>query len=88
MPARVVLHLMDAHTQHQRLGTLAAGNTALQPLQDRALHDNKPLSQDGASLPQYKLRYILSGHTRSTSSLKFSPDGTMLASAGISAPFF
>lgn len=34
------------------------------------------------SKPQYALKYILSGHTRSISSIKFSPDGTMLASSG------
>lgn len=32
--------------------------------------------------PNYKLQYSLSGHTMSVSSLKFSPDGTMLVSAG------
>lgn len=36
------------------------------------------------SRPQYALKYILSGHTRSISSIKFSPDGTMLASSGAS----
>ena len=32
--------------------------------------------------PNYKLRFILSGHTSSISSIKFSPDGSLLASAG------
>lgn len=32
--------------------------------------------------PAYQVKFIMSGHTRSVSSLKFSPDGTMLASAG------
>jgi len=32
--------------------------------------------------PKYQLRLILSGHRRSVSALKFSPDGSMLASAG------
>ena len=31
---------------------------------------------------EYRLKMILSGHTRSVSSIKFSPDGTLLASAG------
>ena len=32
--------------------------------------------------PRYNLRYTLSGHRQSISSLKFSPDGSILASAG------
>lgn len=39
---------------------------------------NQPTTQK----PNYKLQYSLSGHTMSVSSLKFSPDGTMLVSAG------
>jgi COMPASS component SWD3 len=35
-----------------------------------------------APSPNYKLRFILSGHTSSISSIKFSPDGSLLASAG------
>ena len=33
--------------------------------------------------PNYKVQYILSGHTMSISSLKFSPDGSVLASSGV-----
>jgi len=32
--------------------------------------------------PRYSLRYSLSGHRQSISSLKFNPDGSILASAG------
>jgi COMPASS component SWD3 len=35
-------------------------------------------------LPKYKLKYTMGGHTMSISSLKFSPDGSSLASAGMS----
>lgn len=35
--------------------------------------------------PHFKLKYTLSGHTMSISSLKFSPDGSMLASSGVFA---
>lgn len=34
--------------------------------------------------PSYRAKFILSGHTMSISSLKFSPDGSLLASAGAS----
>lgn len=34
--------------------------------------------------PQFKLRFLLSGHKRAVSCLKFSPDGAFLASACMS----
>jgi WD40 repeat protein len=37
-----------------------------------------------AAAPNYKPQLILSGHKKSISSVKFSPDGSMLASAGVS----
>lgn len=38
--------------------------------------------------PHYKTKYIMSGHARSISAIKFSPDGTMLASCGGSYSVF
>lgn len=40
---------------------------------------------DNALKPHYKLRYSLGGHTLSISSLKFSPNGSILASSGMLA---
>ena len=63
------------------------GNASDLPLehpQQDIRHDKKPLTEEDAAKPQYKLRHILSGHTRSISSLKFSPDGFMVASSGMS----
>lgn len=40
-------------------------------------------TQDQTSAaPKYTTKYIMSGHTRSISSVKFHPEGTILASAG------
>lgn len=45
-------------------------------------------SSSGLPSTDYKLHMILSGHTASISSLKFSPNGSMLASAGVSPAFW
>lgn len=41
-----------------------------------------PVSANSSRSPKYQSRLILSGHSMSISSIKFSPDGCMLASAG------
>ena len=43
-------------------------------------NDMTPPVSDGT--PNYRTKYIMSGHARSIAAIKFSPDGTMLASCG------
>lgn len=78
---------MDVDSQHEQAPTaFAQGNASVlpsEPLQEDAYRNEMSLT-GGTFKPQYKLRHILSGHTRSIASLKFSPDGSMLASCGVS----
>lgn len=41
-----------------------------------------PPTASGRERPQYELRHTMRGHTKSLSAIKFSPDGTILASCG------
>jgi len=64
-----------------------AEDTTVPPTQEDAIMSdtkvpNPETKGDEASQDRFKMRYILSGHNRAISSLKFSPDGTLLASSG------
>lgn len=55
--------------------------------EDAEMDDIKPQRSPSESplldaTPHYRTKYIMSGHARSISAIKFSPDGTMLASCG------
>lgn len=54
---------------------LSNGRTRSTPVPDTTM------PKTDRSRPQYAVKYILSGHTMAISALKFSPDGTMLASS-------
>lgn len=60
--------------------------TALSPpAQDSATQTPAPVPQpkpESPYRPNYRPTLMLSGHSRSISSIKFSPDGRMLASCG------
>jgi COMPASS component SWD3 len=48
---------------------------------------NPPANAHARARPRYELNHTLRGHTMSISSVKFSPDGTLLASCGTSLLF-
>ncbi|KAK7694564.1 hypothetical protein QCA50_001750 [Cerrena zonata] len=67
------------HVPNTENHTAPPENFMLQHEQDMKVEEKTPTSQNNT--PAYQVKFIMSGHTRSVSSLKFSPDGTMLASA-------
>ncbi len=88
---------MDADASEATNGTLPEGVAITASLeQDRGTpsvvnnevtmseseNQDKTTTLPSSSGPAYRLDMIMSGHTRSVSALKFSPDGTILASAG------
>ena len=69
------------------VGSIVPEDASLQAGQESMKVDEDLPNASQSSEPVYQVKFIMSGHTRSVSSLKFSPDGTMLASAGKSYAF-
>ncbi|KAK1223797.1 WD domain protein [Marasmius sp. AFHP31] len=72
---------MDSETQAKDSPTDIPPTQEDGTVSDIKMQDPENQSQE-ASQDRFKMRFILSGHNRAISSLKFSPDGTLLASSG------
>lgn len=51
------------------------------PLNEQTASEPGTQENIDPDMPQFKLRFLLSGHRRAVSCLKFSPDGVYLASS-------
>jgi len=78
------------------VGDVESGDTVVSPIPSKLLpedSENRPepglqtKDQADTDCPQFKLRFLLDGHKRAISCLKFNPGGTYLASACTSMNF-
>ena len=89
----LIYNLYDAHLPEKALNAMSFDSTehaepatAATKLTSQPTFASKEQPSNARNLlqrPDYRLMYTMGGHTMSISSIKFSPDGSTLASAGV-----
>jgi COMPASS component SWD3 len=77
-----MLTMFTPSADHAEQQANAGTASTIQPIRTKEFEH----SSGGSKLsqrPDYRLKFTMGGHTMSISSIKFSPDGAMLASAGV-----
>jgi COMPASS component SWD3 len=72
----------DAASQTTEDDPRVPENSEAGPAQPQPLAPAPALASSGRENPHYELQHTLRGHEKSIAAVKFSPDGTLLASCG------